>query len=354
MNRVGEHGKGESVWLAWFAIDVLRGFADVIAARDKTAAKKMRARATRYAKAVEENGWDGAWYRRGYYDDGTPLGSSESEEGKIDVLPQAWAAISGAGDAERTTQALSSADEILVKPDDKMILLFTPPFDKTDKNPGYIKGYLPGVRENGGQYTHGALWLTLAHAQRGEGDRAVELLQLLNPVEHARNETQSEVYKVEPYVVAADVYSLKGQEGRGGWTWYTGSAGWMYRVWVEAVLGFQPRADKLFIRPAIPKDWKEYALTYRHKASVYEIKVENPNSENGGVGEIKMDGKILSKKFNGEFFIPLKDDGKTHSITVRLGEAGSTPATPPVSKAIVKVPDESIIETDSVAPETNS
>jgi cellobiose phosphorylase len=338
LNRVGEHGKGESVWLAWFLIDVLRGFADIIAVRDKALAKKLRARATRYAKAVEENAWDGAWYRRAYYDDGTPLGSKESDEAKIDVLPQAWAAISGAGDEERTTQALASADEILVKPEDKMILLFTPPFDKTPKNPGYIKGYLPGVRENGGQYTHGALWLTLAHAQRGDGDKAVELLQLLNPVEHARNEAQASLYKTEPYVVAADVYSLKGQVGRGGWTWYTGSAGWMYRVWIEAVLGFQPRADKLFIRPAIPKDWKEYSLRYRHQTSTYEIKIENPDGKNGGVAEIKMDGKPLSKKENGERFIPLKDDGKTHHITVRLGEAGSTPASLPESKAIVKMP----------------
>jgi|GEM_PF-16806 len=322
LNAVGEEGKGESVWLAWFLVDVLRGFADLVGERDKAYAKKLRTRATRYIKAVEESAWDGEWYRRAYYDDGAPLGSKESDEGKIDVLPQAWAAISRAGDPERTTQALASVDKHLVKEDDKMVLLFTPPFDKTTHNPGYIKGYLPGVRENGGQYTHGALWLTLAHAMRGNGDKAVEILQLLNPVEHARDKTQSSLYKVEPYVIAADVYSLEGQVGRGGWTWYTGSAGWMYRVWVEAVLGFQPRQDKLFINPSIPKDWKQFALRYRFGNSLYNITVENPDGVNGGVAVIELEGAPLKEKF-----IPLVDDGNTHHVVVRLGKAGPTAAT---------------------------
>jgi cellobiose phosphorylase len=199
-----------------------------------------------------------------------------------------------------------------------MVLLFTPPFDKTEKNPGYIKGYLPGVRENGGQYTHGAIWLALAHAARGDGDKAVQLLQLLNPVEHARNLTQSSLYKVEPYVVAADVYSLEGQVGRGGWTWYTGSAGWMYRAWIEGVLGFHLRGDKLFICPSIPRDWKEYSLRYRYGSSTYEIRVENPNGANGGVAEIQLDGEKLTSQSGGELFIPLVDDEQVHLVRVTL------------------------------------
>lgn len=315
LNAVGQKGEGESVWLAWFLIDVLQKFAALIDEREKAYADQLRERATRYAEAVERNGWDGEWYRRAYYDDGTPLGSKESEEGKIDVLPQAWAVISGAGDPERTAQALASADQRLVKYDDKMVLLFKPPFDKTRHNPGYIKGYVPGVRENGGQYTHGALWLTLAYAMRGEGDKAVEILQLLNPVEHALNRSQANLYKVEPYAVAADVYSLKGQVGRGGWTWYTGSAAWMYRVWVEAVLGFHLRADRLYIKPAIPADWKEYSLRYRYGNSIYEIKVENPEGVNCEVLSIKIDGQPAT-----EGYIPLVDEGKTYQVVVTLGK----------------------------------
>jgi cellobiose phosphorylase len=335
LNLVGEGGKGESVWLGWFLVDVLRKFADIASERnEKTLAKKWRTRATRYVKAIEDKAWDGAWYRRAYYDDGTPLGSKESDEMNIDSLPQSWSAISGAGNPERIEQALASADAELVQRDDKMILLFKPPFDKTPKNPGYIKGYLPGVRENGGQYTHGAIWLALAHASRGDGDKAVDLLQLLNPVEHARDLEQASVYKVEPYVVAADVYALKNQVGRGGWTWYTGSAGWMYRAWIEGVLGFAPRGDKLFIRSAIPRDWKEYSLRYRYKSATYLVKVENPDGVNSGVVEIEIDGKKQSRSAGGELFIPLVDDGQTRNIRVRLGQKTTrtaAPAEPPES-----------------------
>jgi cyclic beta-1,2-glucan synthetase len=321
LNLVGEGGRGESVWLAWFLVDVLRKFGDIAAARgEKSWAKKWRTRATRYVKAVEEHAWDGAWYRRAYYDDGTPLGSRESEEMKIDSLPQSWSAITGAGDPERVTQALASASKHLVKTEEKMVLLFEPPFDETSKNPGYIKGYLPGVRENGGQYTHGAIWLALAHAARGEGDEAVELLQLLNPVEHARDKAQAERYKVEPYVVAADVYALENQIGRGGWTWYTGSAGWMYRAWIEGVLGFALRGDKLFLRPALPKTWKEYSVRYRFGTATYEIKVENPEGVNRGVVKMEIDSAAASTRTDGELFIPLRDDGKVHAVRVVLGK----------------------------------
>jgi cyclic beta-1,2-glucan synthetase len=328
LNLVGEGGQGESVWLAWFLGDVLRKFADIAAARgEKMWARKWRTRATRIVKAVEEHAWDGAWYRRAYYDDGTPLGSRENDEMKIDSLPQSWSAITGAGDPQRVAQALASASEHLVKTDDKMILLFEPPFDKTPKNPGYIKGYLPGVRENGGQYTHGAIWLALAHATRGEGDEAVKLLQLLNPVEHARDNSQSSLYKVEPYVVAADVYALENQIGRGGWTWYTGSAGWMYRAWIEGVLGFTLRGDKLFLNPAIPVAWKKYSLRYRYKSSTYEITVENPEGVNRGVAKIALDGEAVNTRAGGELFIPLRDDGQAHSVRVVLGQKKVAPTT---------------------------
>jgi cellobiose phosphorylase len=315
LNSVGEGGKGESVWLGWFLVDILRRFANICEAQnDKARAKRYRQRATRYVKAIEKNGWDGEWYRRAYYDDGTPIGSAQNEEDKIDVLPQAWSVISGAGDPERAEQALQSAVEHLVKRDDKMVLLFTPPFDKSEKNPGYIKGYLPGVRENGGQYTHGALWLALAFAMQGNGGKAVDILQLLNPVEHAKDADGLEKYKVEPYVVAADVYALKGQEGRGGWTWYTGSAGWMYRVWIEGVLGFQPRADKLFINPNIPSDWKEYKINWRYKSTFYQVHILNPDGKENGVAKIRVDDEIQKTDF-----VALVDDGKTHQVEVVLG-----------------------------------
>ena len=332
LNLVGETGKGESVWLAWFLVDVLRKFAEIASTRgEKSWAKKWRARATRYVKAVVENAWDGEWYRRAYYDDGTPLGSRECDEMKIDSLPQSWSAITGAGKPERVAEALASADKYLVKQHEKMALLFTPPFDKTEKNPGYIKGYLPGVRENGGQYTHGAVWLALAHAARGDGDKAVELLQLLNPVEHARNEDQTSLYTVEPYVVAADVYALENQIGRGGWTWYTGSAGWMYRAWIEGVLGFHPRGDKLFLRPAIPGEWKEYTLSYHFGTATYEIHIENSEIGSSGVIAIDLDGEKLSTRAGGELFISLSDDGKTHRARVKLGQPTAKDARIPMA-----------------------
>jgi len=202
----------------------------------------------------------------------------------------------------------------LVKVDDKMILLFTPAFDKTQQNPGYIKGYLPGVRENGGQYTHGALWTALAFAKLGDGEKAVELLQLLNPVEHARNTEQAERYKVEPYVVCADVYALEGQVGRGGWTWYTGSSSWMYRVWIEEVLGFQLRGDRLLIDPTIPGDWPEFTIRYRFRNAHYSIHVLNPEGVSGGVAWVEIDGERQSTNA-----IPLVDDGASHAITVCMG-----------------------------------
>jgi len=311
LNRVGIEGKGESVWLAWFVIDVLRNFAEVADKRkEKALAKQYRERSNLYAKNIDENAWDGEYYRRGYFDDGTPLGSATSEEAKIDSLPQSWASITGAGDPKRAEQAMQSLETHLIKKDEKIVLLFTPAFDKTDKDPGYIKGYLPGVRENGGQYTHAACWVAYAYARAGNGEKAVETLRMLNPVEHARTPQDVATYKVEPYVVCADVYNLEGQIGRGGWTWYTGSCGWMYRAWVEGVLGFDKRGDILKVTPAIPKDWKGFTMRYKHGTAVYEIEIVN-NALTSGV---EVDGKLIA---NGE--IPLVDDGATHKVVVSLG-----------------------------------
>ncbi|BDI29892.1 hypothetical protein CCAX7_19430 [Capsulimonas corticalis] len=315
MNRVGIGGKGESVWLAWFLIVVLNEFAAMLRAQGAaTEADEHAAAALKIAAAIDESAWDGAWYRRAYFDDGSPLGSAQDKEARIDSLPQSWAVISGAGDPARARQAMQSVLDNLVKRDDKMVLLFTPPFDKSPKDPGYIKGYLPGVRENGGQYTHGSLWVPLAFARLGDGDRAVEILRLMNPVEHARTPEDVQHYKVEPYVVAADVYSLAGKAGRGGWTWYTGSAGWMYRVWLEEVLGFHLRPDALTMNPVIPKDWKEFKLTYRHKSSTYAITIDNSAGVSTGVKTVEVDGQV---QIDGR--IPLGDDGQTHEVRVVMG-----------------------------------
>ncbi|MDQ3702775.1 MAG: hypothetical protein M3442_17895, partial [Chloroflexota bacterium] len=258
--------------------------------------------------------WDGAWYRRAYFDDGSPLGSKESDEAKIDSLPQSWAVISGAADPQRAAQALRSADEYLVREADGLILLFTPPFEHSDLNPGYIKGYPAGVRENGGQYTHGALWLAMAFARQGDGDRAVELLRLLNPVEHARQPQAITRYKVEPYVVAADVYALEGHVGRGGWTWYTGSSGWMYRVWIEEVLGLKLNGDRLHFDPRIPAAWDDLKVRYRCGATFYNVTIQNPDRVNRGVVRLEIDGQVSPQRE-----IVLRDDGVPHTVVVRLG-----------------------------------
>jgi cyclic beta-1,2-glucan synthetase len=321
MNRVGVEGKGESVWLAWFLITTLRVFAEHAVSRgDGALAAELRRQADAYAAAVEEHGWDGAWYRRAYFDDGTPLGSAQSDECRIDSIAQSWSVISAAGQPDRRTVAMRSLEEHLVREDARLIMLLTPPFDKTPKDPGYIKGYLPGVRENGAQYTHAALWTVLATALQGNGDRAFELYQMLNPLTHARTPEEVETYKVEPYVVAADVYTAEGHLGRGGWTWYTGSASWMYRVGLEGILGFQKRGDTLFIEPRVPASWPGYTIEYRHGKSRYTIVVNNEGEAGRGPVEVTMDGQILSGGG-----IPLVDDGKRHTVLVRSGvtsEAG--------------------------------
>ncbi len=313
MNRVGVEGRGESVWLAWFLVTTLRAFAEHVEARgDTETAGELRRQADAYVAAVETHGWDGAWYRRAYFDDGTPIGSGAGDECRIDSIAQTWSVISGAGMPERQAQAMRSLEEHLVREDARLVLLLTPPFDSMAHDPGYIKGYLPGVRENGAQYTHAALWAVLATALRGNGTRAFELYQMLNPLTHTRTPEEVGTYKVEPYVVAADVYTAKGQVGRGGWTWYTGSASWMYRVGLEGILGLRKRGNTLHIEPRIPADWREYTIEYRFGKSLYVITVHNERRAELCRPGLTLDGEILPGPG-----IPLVDDGARHEVAVR-------------------------------------
>ena len=315
MNRVGAEGRGESVWLAWFLVATLRGYArDADARDDPEAAAACRLQADRYVTAVETHGWDGAWYRRAYFDDGTPLGSAANDECRIDSLAQSWSVISGAGDPVRQARAMQSLEEQLVRPGARLIQLLDPPFDRTPHDPGYIKGYLPGVRENGGQYTHAALWVVLATALRGDGDRAFELFQMLNPLTHGRTPENVRTYKVEPYVVAADVYTADGHLGRGGWTWYTGAASWMYRVGLEGILGFTKRGDRLHFEPNVPAHWPSFSVDYRHGATTYAITVREPGRIRRGRAAVTADGIRLEGSS-----ILLVDDGRAHEVVVSPG-----------------------------------
>ncbi len=314
MNRVGLEGRGESVWLAWFLTATLRAFAVRASDRgDAAVAADFRRKADDYAAAVEAHGWDGEWYLRAYFDDGTPLGSRQNDECRIDSIAQSWSVISGAGDPARRQQAMRSLEQHLVREDARVLLLLAPPFDQTSRDPGYIKGYLPGVRENGAQYTHAALWAVLATAMQGNGDRAFELYQMINPLTHTRTPEEVAVYQTEPYVVAADVYSAAGQVGRGGWTWYTGSASWMYRVAVEAILGFTKRGETLRIRPCLPDAWPGFSITYRYGGSTYDIVVQRAVAGAAAAHAIVLDGVSLAADE-----IPLVDDGRTHTVHVPI------------------------------------
>jgi cyclic beta-1,2-glucan synthetase len=304
MNRVGVAGRGESVWLAWFLATTLRRFAVHADARGYgSSAELFRRKADAYVEAIERTSWDGEWYRRAYYDDGAPLGSHVNTECRIDSIAQSWSVISDAGEPERRRIAMASLHQHLVREDARLVMLLTPAFDKGSHDPGYIKGYLPGVRENGAQYTHAALWAVMATALEGDGDRAMELFQMINPITHALTPQDVEVYKVEPYVVAADVYTAEGHVGRGGWTWYTGSASWLYRVGLESILGFCKRGDTLVIDPCIPSSWKEFSLDYRFGSALYRIRVLNPSGLQKGTPSL----------------IQLVDDGAEHSVVVTLG-----------------------------------
>jgi cyclic beta-1,2-glucan synthetase len=315
MNKVGAGGKGESVWDAWFLLTILDRFIPLCEARgDAERATRYRAESKRLLQAAE-NAWDGRWYLRAYFDDGTPLGSAQNDECQIDSIAQTWAVMCGQADPERAREAMASVEELLVRRAEKLILLFTPPFDRGKLQPGYIKGYLPGIRENGGQYTHAATWVVQAAALLGEGTKAVEWFDLLNPIHHAATPEDVARYKVEPYVIAADLYSVPPHTGRGGWTWYTGSSGWLYRVGVESILGLQLLGDRLRINPCIARHWPRFEVTYRYRSTTYRITVENPNGVERGVRELRLDGQVQEAKEIG-----LVDDGREHAVRVVMGD----------------------------------
>lgn len=316
MNRVGEKGQGESVWMAWFLYDVFLKFAPLCERRGEVdLAQYCRKRAAELKAAVDQEAWDGEWYRRAYFDDGTPLGSAQNAECQIDSIAQSWGIISGAADPHKARLAMKAVEEMLIKEQQGLILLFTPPFNLSHLDPGYIKGYPPGVRENGGQYTHAALWTVWAIAEAGQGRRAAELFRLLNPVLHADSREKAQLYEVEPYVVAADVYGAPPFTGQGGWTWYTGSASWMYRLGIEMIIGLRHTAEGLCFQPAIPPEWDSYQATYRYGETTYAITVENPQHVESGVEEVTLDGEAVEGNC-----VPWLEDGQEHQVRVRMGQ----------------------------------
>ena len=314
MNKVGKDGRGESVWLAFFLYDVLVRFAPLARARnDLEFAEHCLVHARQLQRNIEKSAWDGEWYRRAYFDNGEPLGSHLNPECQIDSLPQSWSVISGAGDESRSRQAMQSVDRRLVRRDAGLIQLFDPPFDKSRLDPGYIKAYIPGVRENGGQYTHGAIWTAMAFAIMGENERAWELFTLLNPVSHGGNPEQIATYKVEPYVVAADVYAVAPHTGRGGWTWYTGSASWMYRLLVETLLGANLEGDRLRLDPRMPAKWMSFKIHYRYRQTVYHITISRFADASVETSLLTLDGREIPG-----VILPLLDDQQEHHAELKV------------------------------------
>jgi cyclic beta-1,2-glucan synthetase len=316
LNQVGIGGAGESVWLGWFLTEVLRGMAELSGSMSlPELAQTYRQKRTAFLRSIEESAWDGEWYLRAFFDDGTKLGTAEHSEARIFSLPQSWARLSGDANPERTSQAMESAWKNLVREEPGLALIFDPPFDSFRPFPGYTEAYPPGVRENGGQYTHAALWLAMAMARQGDGDRAEKILRMLNPVERTRDPEAVWRYGLEPYVTAADVYSTQGFAGRGGWSWYTGSAGWMYRVWIEEVLGVKIRNGRMWIDPTIPSGWDGFQIRYRYGEAVYEIRVENPDHCGHGTTRMELDGNLLA-----EGGVILDRSLVLHRILVRMGK----------------------------------
>jgi cellobiose phosphorylase len=322
MNLVGTHGKGESVWLAWFLYENLQLFADLATERtDEEFARFCTEQAEQLRENIEANAWDGGWYRRAYFDDGSPLGSAKNDECQIDSISQSWAVISGGGSPSRVQQAMAAVDTRLVRRDARLIQLLDPPFDKSALEPGYIKGYVPGVRENGGQYTHGAIWTTMAFAMLGDRQRAWELFSMLNPVHHGSRPEEVERYKVEPYVMCADIYSAPPHTGRGGWSWYTGAAGWMYRLAVETLLGLQLVVNELRVRPCIPDHWESYRVHYHYRETIYHITVKRVGEKPERVIRMTVDGVEVDEGAQLAGVIFLVDDRQEHVVEVDVGPA---------------------------------
>lgn len=313
MNLVGQHGKGESVWLGFFLYEVLMQFTKIAEHRGDLAFVEIcQTQAVKLRQNIEKNGWDGEWYRRAYFDDGSPLGSASNPECQIDSIAQSWSVLSGAGDPKRVRMAMEALNQRLVRRHSRIIQLLDPPFDTSDLNPGYIKGYVPGVRENGGQYTHAAIWAAMAFARLGDSRHAWELLDMINPINHAKSLADINTYKVEPYVVAADVYAVSPHIGRGGWTWYTGSSGWMYRLILESLLGLRLDVNKLSIEPCFPEDWKAFKIRYRYRETIYHIDVVRMPASNSHT-IVTVDG-IKQENKN----IPLIDDRQEHRVEVQI------------------------------------
>ena len=313
MNRVGEHGRGESVWLGWFLHATLTAFAPLARERGALAlASTWLDAAGRLRVALEQHAWDGEWYRRGFFDDGTPLGSASNDECRIDAIAQSWSVISGAANPARSARAMESLEANLLRRDPPLALLFTPPFEKSLQEPGYVKAYPRGIRENGGQYTHAAVWTVIALTMQGKAERAMEVFSMLNPIRRSMTRADVQRYKVEPYAVAADVYGEAPHEGRGGWTWYTGSAGWLYRAGLEWILGFRLRGDQLVLAPCVPQEWPGFTLHYQHRGTPYVIHCERKPAANALV-QLTVDGQTLKV---GRNVVDLVTDGAPHHVQV--------------------------------------
>ena len=309
---------GESVWLGWLLLRAITLFAPLADDRDPKRAKRWRAHARSVRAALEREAWDGEWYRRATYDDGTWLGSKDSGECRIDSIAQSWAVLSGAADPVRAAQAMASVQTHLVRKDDGLALLFAPPFDTTPRDPGYIRGYPPGLRENGGQYSHAAMWAVLAFAKLGEGGKAAELFSMLNPVNHALTPGAAERYKTEPYVVAADVYSVAPHAGRGGWTWYTGAAGWMHRAGIEGILGIRREGAFLVVDPCIPAAWAGFEATVSVHGAHYVIRVTNSGGVTRGIKTASVDGGPIACGADG---VRIALDGAAHQVEIGMRDA---------------------------------